>query len=113
MSFIQHLHLLIPALRSSAIRPEEEELRRVLEGVEDMLGVSTGFGNGNGRGGNGGAGRARGKMNELWAVFGAMGAARDRENGDGGEREGWAVVDEEGVERIARVCFVLLSVLSW
>lgn len=28
MSFIQHLHLLIPALRSSAIRPEEEELRR-------------------------------------------------------------------------------------
>ncbi|EAU83836.1 hypothetical protein CC1G_09505 [Coprinopsis cinerea okayama7 len=35
LKLIQHLHLLIPAVRSSSIRPEEEQLRGKLEEVED------------------------------------------------------------------------------
>jgi nuclear pore complex protein Nup54 len=49
-------------------------------------------------------GRLRGKLNELWAVVGALvnGAKGAREaSGSGTE---WTVVDEEGLGQIAQVC---------
>jgi nuclear pore complex protein Nup54 len=88
LAFIQHLHLLIPAIRSSSIRPEEEQLRGKLEEIEEDLK----------------RGRIKGKLNELWALIGAVNAARERGGGKnvgaGGE---WAVVDEEGLAQISQV----------
>ena len=85
LMFVQHLHLLIPSVRSSAIRPEEEENRGKLEEIEDELRK----------------GRVKGRLNELWALLGAVHASIERGRGGGvGE---WAVVDDEGLGQIAQV----------
>ena len=100
----QHLHLLIPALRSSALRPEEEALRAALEEIDEEV-----------RRPGGAGGRLRGKLNELWALVGAVGAARERRGAGGGGGGGvgvggggveWTVVDEEGLAQIAQVSTV-------
>ena len=49
----------------------------------------------------GGTGRIRGKLNELWALVGAVTAARERDRKAGGVE--WAVVDEEGLAQITQV----------
>ena len=91
---MQHLHLLIPALRSSSIRPEEEALRVALEEIEEETRRP------------GGMGRVRGKLNELWALIGAVKAARERDaKGVPDGNVEWAVVDEEGLAQIAQVQF--------
>jgi len=84
MAFIQHLHLMIPSVRSSSLRPEEEALRGQLEEIEELLR----------------RGRFKAKVNEMWALIGALGANSDRSRGSGGE---WAVVDEDGLAQIAQV----------
>jgi len=94
LKLVQHFHLLIPMLRSSAIRPEEEALRVALDEIEEQV-----------RGP--GVGHIRGKLNELWALVGAVNAARERgrKNGAGptdGNME-WAVVDDEGLSQITQV----------
>lgn len=93
IALLQHLHLLIPTVRSSAIRPEEEALRTQLDAIEEELI-------------RGGAGR--GKMNELWGVVGQLAALRQAGqapgmNGGPGQEVEWRVVDPEGLETIARV----------
>lgn len=91
MRLVQHLHLLIPAVRSSSIRVEEEELRGKLEEMEEELKRS----------------RVKGKLNELWALLGAVGAFMERGRGDGqGGQGGWAVVDDEGLAQITQVRFL-------
>lgn len=85
LSFIQHLHLLIPAVRSSSIRPEEEELRKKLEVIEQQL--------------LGGGGRLRGKLGELWAIVGAVRARAGAQS----PSNDWKVVDEEGLAQITQV----------
>lgn len=49
-------------------------------------------------------GRLRGKLNELWAVVGALlnGARSGKETAGSGTE--WAVVDEEGLGQIVQVC---------
>ena len=94
LKVVQHLHLLIPAVRSSAIRPEEEALRAALEDIDQEIRRP------------GGTGRMRGKLNELWALVGAVTAARERDRKAGGVE--WAVVDEEGLQQIAQVGSVFL-----
>ncbi|KAG8837583.1 hypothetical protein FRC18_008807 [Serendipita sp. 400] len=84
----QHLHLLIPLIRSSAIRPEEEQLRGRLEAIEDEL-----------RRGN----TSKGRMNEMWGVIGQLTALKAREGMGTNEGKEWAVVDEEGLSRLARI----------
>lgn len=93
LQFVRHLHLLLPSVRSSAIRPEEEELRAALESIEDELKHS------------GGSGRIRGKLNELWALVCAVSAAheRDRRLRPDSSVE-WAVADQAGIEQITNVC---------
>jgi nuclear pore complex protein Nup54 len=90
LRLVQHLHLLIPALRSSSIRPEEEALRAALEEIDGELRRP------------GGMGRIVGKLNELWALVGAVNAMRGNSKGitDGVE---WAVVDEDGLNQIVQV----------
>lgn len=92
LKLIQHLHLLIPAVRSSAIRPEEEALRVALEEIEEEVRRP------------GGTSKMRGKLNELWALVGAVNAARERGKkvGVDGPTE-WTVVDEEGLKQIAQI----------
>ncbi|KAI6041469.1 nucleoporin complex subunit 54-domain-containing protein [Pisolithus marmoratus] len=92
LKLIQHLHLLIPAVRSSAIRPEEETLRVALEEIEEEVRRP------------GGTSKMRGKLNELWALVGAVNAARERGKkvGVDGPTE-WTVVDEEGLKQIAQI----------
>ncbi|KAF8241135.1 hypothetical protein L208DRAFT_1229414 [Tricholoma matsutake] len=88
LAFIQHLHLLIPAIRSSSIRPEEEQLRGKLEEIEEDVK----------------RGRIKGKLNELWALIGAVNAARERGGGKNAGKTGeWAVVDEDGLAQIAQI----------
>ncbi|KIY64027.1 hypothetical protein CYLTODRAFT_425598 [Cylindrobasidium torrendii FP15055 ss-10] len=84
---VQHLHLLLPSVRSSAIRPEEEQLAANLEITEAELKNR---------------GKLAAKVDELWAVFSAL-KARDetfREQRASGE---WKVVDEEGLARVAQI----------
>ncbi|KZT26110.1 hypothetical protein NEOLEDRAFT_1155984 [Neolentinus lepideus HHB14362 ss-1] len=92
LKLVRHLHLLIPTLRSSSIRPEEEALRAALEDIDTAIRRP------------GGLGRLKGKLNELWALIGAVNAARER---DGKARAdgsvGWAVVDEDGLNQIAQI----------
>ncbi|EKM57328.1 uncharacterized protein PHACADRAFT_255029 [Phanerochaete carnosa HHB-10118-sp] len=85
----QHLHLLVPALRSSSIRPEEEALRTALEELDEDVRRP------------GGLGKMRSKLNELWALVDAVRAARDRDRQEGTVE--WAVVDEDGLARITQV----------
>ena len=88
---MQHLHLLIPTLRSSSIRPEEEALRAILEEIDEEIRRP------------GGMGRMRGKLNELWALIGAVKAVRERDaKGVSDGNVEWAVVDEEGLAQIAQ-----------
>ena len=50
----------------------------------------------------------RGKLNELWALIGAVKAVRERDAKgvlDGNVE--WAVVDEDGLAQIAQVRFYL------
>lgn len=89
LKVVQHLHLLIPALRSSAIRPEEEALRAALEDIDQEIRRP------------GGIGRIRGKLNELWALVGALNAVRERDRK--GTAVEWAVVDEEGLTHLTHV----------
>lgn len=52
----------------------------------------------------GGMSKMRSKLNELWALVGAINAARER--GKKARGEGaveWAVVDEEGLKQITQV----------
>ena len=102
LALVQHLHLLIPAVRSSAIRPEEEALRAALEEIDEEIRKPGAAG-----------GRMHGKLNELWALVGAVHAAKERgrkglASGTGmdGNVE-WAVVDDEGLGQIAQVGIVL------
>ena len=51
--------------------------------------------------------RVKGKLNELWALLGAVGAFMERGRGDGqGGQGGWAVVDDEGLAQITQVRFL-------
>jgi nuclear pore complex protein Nup54 len=91
---VQHLHLLIPTLRSSSIRPEEEALRAALEEIDQEIRRP------------GGMGRMRGKLNELWALIGAVKAVRERDaKGVSDGNVEWAVVDEDGLSQIAQARF--------
>ncbi|KZV62284.1 hypothetical protein PENSPDRAFT_692653 [Peniophora sp. CONT] len=81
LALVQHLHLLIPALRASALSPEEEALRAKLEEAEEALRT----------------GRVVGRMNELWALLGTLKAAR------GAAQTQWAVVDEDGLARLVQI----------
>ncbi|KAH8829132.1 nucleoporin complex subunit 54-domain-containing protein [Flagelloscypha sp. PMI_526] len=88
LHFVQHLHLLLPAVRSTPIRPEEENLRARLEEVEEEVR----------------RGRLKGKMNELWAIIGAIRASKERERGhtpNGGKDGEWVVVDEDGLAQLS------------
>ncbi|KAF8743566.1 hypothetical protein AX14_002114 [Amanita brunnescens Koide BX004] len=87
MRFIQHLHLLIPALRSSSIRPEEEQLRGRLEEIDEEIIRRS---------------RLKAKLNELWALLGAINASREGAKNVNSNGE-WAVVDEEGMAQIAQI----------
>lgn len=89
----QHLHLLIPSVRSSAIRPEEEALRAALEALEEEIR----------RPGGAGVGRLKGKLSELWAALGSIEAARERERSSGEAGVEWAVVDSEGFQRLTQI----------
>jgi nuclear pore complex protein Nup54 len=91
LRLVQHLHLLIPALRSSSIRPEEEALRAALEEIDGEIRRP------------GGMGRIMGKLNELWALVGAVNAMRGANSKGSTDGVEWAVVDEEGLNQIVQV----------
>ncbi|KAI9459223.1 nucleoporin complex subunit 54-domain-containing protein [Lactarius psammicola] len=91
LRLVQHLHLLIPALRSSSIRPEEEALRAALEEIDGEIRRP------------GGMGRIIGKLNELWALVGAVNATRGANSKGSTDGVEWAVVDEEGLNQIVQI----------
>ncbi|KAI0058469.1 hypothetical protein BV25DRAFT_1239656 [Artomyces pyxidatus] len=91
LKLVQHLHLLIPALRSSSIRPEEEALRAVLEEIDGEIRRP------------GGMGRIVGKLNELWALVGALNAMRSGHSRGVSDGVEWAVVDEDGLNQIVQI----------
>jgi nuclear pore complex protein Nup54 len=100
-----HLHLLIPVLRASAIRPEEEGLRAALDSLsQEIRGTTASSGD------RQQIGRLRARLNELWALLGAAQAARGR----GATKDGrWAVVDEDGLRELAQVCFSVFRLHRW
>ena len=87
MRLAQHLHLLIPSIRSSALRPEEEALRGKLEETEEEMRRA----------------RVKGRLNELWALIGALGAGVEKAGASAGAGGEWAVVDEEGLAQITQI----------
>ncbi|KAH9993310.1 nucleoporin complex subunit 54-domain-containing protein [Russula compacta] len=91
LRLVQHLHLLIPALRSSSIRPEEEALRAALEEIDGEIRRP------------GGMGRIVGKLNELWALVGAVNAMRGASSKGSTDGVEWAVVDDEGLNQIVQI----------
>ncbi|KAI0267500.1 nucleoporin complex subunit 54-domain-containing protein [Gloeopeniophorella convolvens] len=91
LRLVQHLHLLVPALRASAIRPEEEALRAALEELDAELRRP------------GGMGRIVGRLNELWALVGAVNAVRGGARGAAADGVEWAVVDEDGLGQIVQI----------
>lgn len=88
---VQHLHLLIPYIRSSSIRPEEDVLRTELESLEEEI-VRPG-----------GQSRLKGKLNELWAIIGSIEASKELEQKNGDSSVEWAVVDPEGMQKLTQV----------
>jgi nuclear pore complex protein Nup54 len=48
-------------------------------------------------------GRLRTRLNELWALLGAVSAARERELRGGAGKVGWKVVDEDSLRELAGV----------
>lgn len=84
--------MLLPILRSTSIRPEEEALRAVLESIDEDLKRP------------GGLGRMKGKLSELWTSVGALSAMKERarQSGTEGPTE-WAVVDDDGLNELAQV----------
>lgn len=52
----------------------------------------------------------KGKLNELWALLGAVNAAKERARNGTGE---WAVVDEDGLAQLTQVrgrCFIIFGI---
>ncbi|KAG9005902.1 hypothetical protein FRB90_010144, partial [Tulasnella sp. 427] len=90
-SLVQHLHFMIPTVRSSSIRPEEEALRAALESIDEELKRP------------GGLGRMKGKLSELWTAVGALGAMRERARKAGEEFGGWQVRDEASLNELAQI----------
>ncbi|KAL5495512.1 NUP57 [Sanghuangporus weigelae] len=88
---VQHLHLLIPSVRSSSIRPEEEASRSILESIDEEIRRP------------GGVGRLKGKLSELWAILGAIEAEKERERKNSESNVEWAVVDPEGMQRLTQI----------
>lgn len=103
LRLVRKVHLLIPALRGQSITPDEERLRALLESCEAEL-SGAGASAVAGAGSAAYAGRLRAKVNELWAQLGVVRAKREM-----AEREGrssgveWAVVDETGLDNVAKV----------
>ncbi|EIM87243.1 uncharacterized protein STEHIDRAFT_96293 [Stereum hirsutum FP-91666 SS1] len=95
LKLVTHLHLLIPALRSSAIRPEEEALRGALEEMEGEVLSRRGGANA-----VGGMGRLVARLNEMWALVGALNALK---SGNDEQGVSWAVVDEDGLSQIVQI----------
>lgn len=92
---------MIPTVRSSSIRPEEEALRAALESIDEELKRP------------GGLGRMKGKLSELWTAVGALGAMRERARKAGEEFGGWQVRDEASLNELAQVrAFVRLRCAS-
>jgi len=84
----QHLlHLLIPLIQSSNLRREEEALRGKLVEIEEENRRM----------------RVECRVNELWALIGALGAGVKASTSEVGWGPGWAVVDEEGLVQIAQI----------
>jgi nuclear pore complex protein Nup54 len=73
------------------MRPEEEKLRGVLEGVEGELSRPGGLGRTDGR-----VGELWGKVNRAKVVYGSGSAQGRRE-------DGWAVVDDNGMKELAKL----------
>jgi nuclear pore complex protein Nup54 len=93
LQLIKHLHLLIPTLRSSSIRRDEEVLTQRLEALVGQL-----------EGGRGRKGESlKGRMVELWGLLGEVKSERDRDRSAAGGREGWAIVDENAMNELATV----------
>lgn len=94
-------HLLIPALRGRSVTAEEDRLRVTLEACEAEL-EAVGGGSLGSRSGAA-HGRLRARVNELWAQLGAIKAKKEAVGRDVGDATEWAVVDENGLEDVAKV----------
>ncbi|PWN93376.1 hypothetical protein FA10DRAFT_264034 [Acaromyces ingoldii] len=93
-------HLLIPALRGRSVTADEDRLRVTLEACEAELEAV-----GGGAGSRGGVahGRLRARVNELWAQLGAIKAKKEALGSEVGDATEWAVVDENGLEDVAKI----------
>ncbi|KAF7343223.1 Adrenoleukodystrophy protein [Mycena venus] len=100
LALAAHLHLLVPSLRGAGVGRAEEELHAALESMREEIGVRSSKDGGSN-------GRMRAKLGELWALVGALSAAREAQQAQGGGAGGaggeWKVVDEEGLARIAQI----------
>ncbi|KAF5392727.1 hypothetical protein D9757_000943 [Collybiopsis confluens] len=104
LRLVQHLHLVIPSVRSSAISESEEALRASLEEVVVEVGVSGRLtSNPNPSDEAFGKGRLKSKLGELWAVIGSLKAREQSLNATFGGSSEWKVVDDEGLARIAQI----------
>lgn len=86
LKLIKHLHLLLPTLRASSIRSEEEKLKADLESTNEIVKKA----------------RIGGRVNEAWALVGAL-KSRKEEGKSLGAETGWAIVDDDGMKELQHV----------
>ena len=60
----------------------------------------------------GGVGRLKGKLNELWAMIGAIETARERDQMKKDSNVEWAVVDPEGLQKLTHVSLLHVHSLA-
>jgi nuclear pore complex protein Nup54 len=98
---IHHLHLFIPSVRSTSIRPDEEALRAQLEAIEAELRRP------------GGLGRVGGRIGELWGLVGRIRGQKETGRLGTDKEAGWAVVDGATFEDIKQVGILRVLMLRF
>ncbi|TIA97732.1 hypothetical protein E3P96_03333 [Wallemia ichthyophaga] len=85
LKIVKRLHLLLPNLRASGIKLEEEKLSTEYEHINNTIQKA----------------RIGGRVNESWALVGALKSRK--EEGTASKSAGWQVVDDDGMMELSDI----------
>ncbi|TIC66253.1 hypothetical protein E3Q02_01902 [Wallemia mellicola] len=82
LRIVKHLHVLLPTVRASSVRADEEKLAVEYENINNTVQKA----------------RIAGRVNELWALVGALKSRK--EEGAASVTGSWTVVDQDGMNEL-------------